>query len=85
MGWQYDLIEIMELGASINPALVPEVTAQGMKGLRSLADSTVHFNRCATVVLHNAAKVLKTGHHLYRVIIRNMVQMEGLMAALPES
>ena len=68
--WQYNSIENEELGASLYLVLVPENMAQRIKDLRSLADSGVHLNRCATVVLHNVAKVLKIGHHLYRVIIR---------------
>ena len=56
--WQYN-IENEELSVSLSLALVPENTAQGTKGLRSLADSGVHLKRCATVILHNAAKVMK--------------------------
>ena len=40
-------------------SLVPEDTAQGTKGLGSLADSGVHLNHCAMVVLDNAANVQK--------------------------
>ena len=64
-GWQYNGIENDKLGVSLYHALVPENMAQGTKGLRSLADSEVHLNRCATVVLCNADMVLKIGHHLY--------------------
>ena len=69
-GWQYKSIENVELRASLYLVLVPENTAQGMRGLRSISDFGVHLNHCATVVLHNAAKVLKIGHQLYRVISR---------------
>ena len=69
-GRQYNSIKNQSLVQEFLSSLVPEDTAQEMKGLRCLADSRVHLNRCVTVVLHNAAKVLKIGHHLYRVMIR---------------
>ena len=70
-GRHYDIIENTELGASLYLVLVPENTASGTKGLRSLADYGMHLNRCVTVVLHRAAKVLKVGHYLYRVTSGN--------------
>ena len=50
-GLHYNSIENAAHGVSLYLVLVPEDIAQGMVGLRSLADSGIHLNHCATVVL----------------------------------
>ena len=67
------------MGSNHGLVLVPEDTALGKKILRVLADSGVHFNHCRTDILHHAAKVLKIGHHLYRIVIRKMIDLHGLL------
>ena len=55
--------------------LVPEDLAQEKKGLRSLADSGVHLNSCATVLLHKADNVLDIGLLFYSVIARKYIDL----------